>query len=75
LAEKIRPINGAAADLSSAGAIFAATNFGLPVSTTHVISSTIMGCAVQRIVLTWIITLPVSALIAGVIYQVLKLFF
>jgi len=29
----------------------------------------------QRIVLTWIITLPISALIAGVTYQVLKLFF
>jgi inorganic phosphate transporter, PiT family len=84
---KIRPVNGAAADLSSAMIIFAATNFHLPVSTTHVISSAIMGVGAaqrvkgvkwgvaQRIVLTWIITLPVSALIAGFVYQVLKLFF
>jgi inorganic phosphate transporter, PiT family len=84
---KIRPVNGAAADLSSAMIIFAATNFHLPVSTTHVISSAIMGVGAaqrvkgvkwgvaQRIVLTWIITLPISALIAGFVYQVLKLFF
>jgi inorganic phosphate transporter, PiT family len=84
---KIRPVNGAAADLSSAMIIFAATNFHLPVSTTHVISSAIMGVGAaqrvkgvkwgvaQRIVLTWIITLPISALIAGFVYQVLQLFF
>jgi inorganic phosphate transporter, PiT family len=84
---KIRPVNGAAADLSSAMIIFAATTFRLPVSTTHVISSAIMGVGAaqrvkgvkwgvaQRIVLTWIITLPISALIAGFVYQVLKLFF
>ncbi|MBA2875608.1 inorganic phosphate transporter [Thermaerobacillus caldiproteolyticus] len=83
---KIRPVNGAAADLSSALIIFTATTFHLPVSTTHVISSAIMGVGAaqrvkgvkwgvaQRIVLTWIITLPVSALIAGFVYQVFKLF-
>ncbi|MFC4183440.1 inorganic phosphate transporter [Saccharococcus thermophilus] len=84
---KIRPVNGAAADLSSALVIFSATLLQLPVSTTHVISSSIMGVGAaqrvrgvkwgvaQRIVLTWIITLPVSALIAGFVYQILKLFF
>ncbi|MBY6266860.1 inorganic phosphate transporter [Parageobacillus thermoglucosidasius] len=84
---KIRPVNGAAADLSSALVIFSATLLHLPVSTTHVISSSIMGVGAaqrvkgvkwgvaQRIVLTWIITLPVSALIAGFVYQIFKLFF
>ncbi|MEI4771287.1 inorganic phosphate transporter [Psychrobacillus sp. FJAT-51614] len=84
---KIRPINGAAADLSSAMIIFGATTIHLPVSTTHVISSAIMGVgAAQRvkgvkwgvakkIVLTWIITLPISAIVAGLIFQVLNLFF
>jgi inorganic phosphate transporter, PiT family len=84
---KIRPINGAAADLSSALIIFGATTIHLPVSTTHVISSAIMGVGAaqrvkgvkwgvaQRIVLTWIITLPVSALIAGFAYQIFRLFF
>ncbi|MEK4607553.1 inorganic phosphate transporter [Geobacillus sp. FSL W8-1251] len=84
---KIRPVNGAAADLSSALVIFSATLLHLPVSTTHVISSAIMGVGAaqrvkgvkwgvaRRIVLTWIIILPVSALIAGFVYQILRLFF
>ncbi len=84
---KIRPVNGAAADLSSAGIIFTATLLHLPVSTTHVISSAIMGVGTaqrvrgvnwgvaQRIILTWIITLPIAALLAGIIYQILALFF
>src|SRR5690606_20904743 len=62
---KIRPINGAAADLSSALIIFGATYIHLPVSTTHVISSAIMGVGsaqrvkgvkwgvARKIVLTW----------------------
>ncbi len=84
---KIRPVNGAAADLSSAGIIFGATLLHLPVSTTHVISSAIMGVGTaqrvrgvnwgiaQRIVLTWIITLPISAALAAIVYQLLVLFF
>jgi PiT family inorganic phosphate transporter len=40
---KIRPVNGVAADLSGAAVIFGATAIHLPVSTTHVISSSIMG--------------------------------
>lgn len=84
---KIRPVNGAAADLSSAGIIFGATLLHLPVSTTHVISSAIMGVGsaqrvrdvnwgvAKRIVMTWIITLPVSATIAAIVYQLLALIF
>lgn len=84
---KIRPINGAAADLSSALIIFGATSIHLPVSTTHVISSAIMGVGsaqrvrgvkwgvARKIVLTWVITLPISASFAAIVYQVLNLFF
>ncbi len=84
---KIRPVNGIAADLSSAVIIFGATLIHLPVSTTHVISSAIMGVGsaqrvkgvnwgmAQKIVITWVITLPISALIAAIVYQVLNLFF
>lgn len=84
---KIRPVNGAAADLNSAIIIFGATLLHLPVSTTHVISSSIMGVGAaqrvrdvnwgiaQRIVMTWIITLPISALFAALIYYILSLFF
>lgn len=84
---KIRPVNGAAADLSSALIIFGATTIHLPVSTTHVISSAIMGVGsaqrvkgvkwgvARKIVLTWIITLPISAIMASLIYQLVNLFF
>ncbi|MCG7343147.1 inorganic phosphate transporter [Sporosarcina sp. ACRSL] len=84
---KIRPVNGAAADLTSAMIIFGATLIHLPVSTTHVISSAIMGVGsaqrvrgvkwgvARKIVLTWVITLPISAAIAAITYQILKLFF
>ena len=84
---KIRPINGVAADLSSAAIIFGATFIHLPVSTTHVISSSIMGVGAshrvkgvkwntaQRMIITWIITMPIAATLAGVIYLLLNLFF
>jgi len=84
---KIRPVNGAAADLSSAMIIFGATLIHLPVSTTHVISSAIMGVGsaqrvkgvkwgvAKKIVLTWVITLPICATLAAIIYQILNIFF
>lgn len=84
---KIRPIHGAAADLNSAAIIFGATLLHLPVSTTHVISSSIMGVGsaqrvkgvkwgtAKKIVITWVITMPISALVAAVLYQLLNLLF
>jgi inorganic phosphate transporter, PiT family len=84
---KIRPVNGVAADLTSALVIFGATYIHLPVSTTHVISSSILGVGAahrikgvkwgtaQRMLITWVITLPISALIAAVTYYILNLFF
>lgn len=73
---KLHPINGFAAEGSSALVILAASMFGLPVSTTHVVSSSIMGVGtakrsnairwsvVERMVWAWILTLPITALIA-----------
>ena len=73
---KLHPINGFAAEGSSAIVILAASAFGLPVSTTHVVSSAIMGVGsakrsnairwsvVERMVWAWILTLPITALIA-----------
>ncbi|SFA80978.1 MULTISPECIES: inorganic phosphate transporter [unclassified Bacillus (in: firmicutes)] len=84
---KIRPINGVAADLTGAAVIFGATYIHLPVSTTHVISSGILGVGAshrlkgvkwgtaQRMLITWVITLPISALIAGIMYHILNLIF
>lgn len=84
---KIRPVNGVAADLTGASIIFGATFIHLPVSTTHVISSSILGVGAahrlkgvqwntaKRIVITWFITLPISALLAGMVYFVINLLF
>lgn len=83
---KIKPVSGVAADVSSVMIIFSATLFHLPVSTTHVISSAIMGVGAshrikgvkwdtgQRMLFTWVITLPISAVISAIIFTILKLF-
>ena len=83
---KIRPVNGVAADLTGATVIFGATTIGLPVSTTHVISSSILGVGsahrlkgvkwgtAQRMIITWIITLPISGALAAICYYILDLF-
>ncbi|HLR54817.1 MAG TPA: inorganic phosphate transporter [Pseudogracilibacillus sp.] len=84
---KIRPVNGVAADTSSALIIFGATFLHLPVSTTHVISSSILGVGTshrvrgvkwgtaQNMVITWVITMPISALIAGLCFKLLMMIF
>lgn len=84
---KIRPVNGVAADLTGAAIIFGATFIHLPVSTTHVISSSILGVGAshrlkgvkwgtaQRMIITWVITLPISALLAGIIFFILNAIF
>lgn len=80
---KIEPINGFAADITSASVIFGATLIHLPVSTTHAITSAILGVgsakrfsAVKwsvagRIIMAWVITIPIVAILAGLIYVVL----
>ncbi len=83
---KIRPVNGVAADLTGAAVIFGATLIHLPVSTTHVISSSILGVGAshrvkgvnwgvaKRMLITWVITLPISALLGGLFFYILQLF-
>jgi inorganic phosphate transporter, PiT family len=70
---KLHPINGFAAEASSATVILAASLLGIPVSTTHNISAAIMGVGaarrlnaikwtvVERMVWAWILTIPVTA--------------
>ena len=82
---RLHPINGFAAEGSSAVVILVASMFGLPVSTTHVVSSSIMGVGtakrsnairwsvVQRMVWAWILTLPISALFAFGLVRVAQL--
>lgn len=83
---KIRPINGVAADMSGAAIILGATFIHMPVSTTHVISSSILGVGsahrikgvkwttAQSMLITWFITLPISAALAATIYYIISLF-
>ena len=83
---KIKPISGFSADLSSALIITIFTMLKLPVSTTHVITSSILGVGASqklnavkwglagRILITWVITLPVSALLAAACYVVFDVF-
>ncbi|HVL22563.1 MAG TPA: inorganic phosphate transporter [Thermomicrobiales bacterium] len=81
----LRPIDGFAAETAAATVIEAASRLGIPVSTTHVISTAIMGVgsmkrasAVRwgvagRIVAAWVITVPVCVILGWVIYETLHL--
>jgi inorganic phosphate transporter, PiT family len=83
---KLDPVHGFAAETTAATIIFTASHFGMPVSTTHVISSAIMGVGASdrfsavrwgiagNIVVAWILTLPAAALVAGLAYVVLDAF-
>ncbi len=81
---KLDPVHGFAAETTAASIIFGASHFGMPVSTTHVISSAIMGVGstgrlsavrwgvARSIVGAWILTIPAAGLTAAVAYVVLR---
>jgi PiT family inorganic phosphate transporter len=81
---KLDPVHGFAAETTAATVIFGASQLGMPVSTTHVISSAIMGVGssdrmktvrwgvARSIVTAWILTLPASGITAAVAYFVLR---
>jgi len=71
---------GASAELVAMGTIFAADQLGLPVSTTHVLSSGVAGTmaanrsglqmsTIRNLVMAWVLTLPVSIVLAGALYM------
>jgi len=84
---KLEPVNGFAAESSAGLAILLASAFGIPLSTTHTIGTSIMGVGVIRrfsavrwgiagnIVLAWIVTFPVCAVLGYVFTWLLKLIF
>ena len=70
---------GASAELVAMGTIFGADSLGLPVSTTHVLSSGVAGTmvanksglqggTVKTILLAWVLTLPAAILLSGALY-------
>jgi PiT family inorganic phosphate transporter len=76
----LKPIHGFAAETAAAATLFTAAHFGAPVSTTHVISSSIMGVGASqrvsavrwgvtaRIVWAWVLTIPISGLVGAICY-------
>lgn len=82
---KLRPVSGFAAQTSTAAVIISATIFGAPISTTHIVSSSIMGVGASRRISSvrwkvaidmftaWIITIPVCAALSGFIYYFISL--
>lgn len=81
---RLRPVGGCAAETGGAVAILIATRFGIPVSTTHTITGSIVGVGATtrlsavrwgiagRIVWAWVLTIPASALAASAFLQVLE---
>jgi PiT family inorganic phosphate transporter len=74
---------GAAAELIAAATIGAADGFGLPVSTTHVLSSGVAGTmaangsgmqwgTLRNIALAWVLTLPAAMILSGVLYALFR---
>ena len=81
---KLRPYGGFCAESAGAISIFIASHFGIPVSTTHTITGAISGVGATqrissvrwglagRIVWAWILTIPLSAMIAAVSYLIIR---
>jgi PiT family inorganic phosphate transporter len=81
---KLKPVGGFAAETAGAATLFMATFGGIPVSTTHTITGAIVGVGASRrlsavrwgvagrVVWAWILTIPSSALIAGVFLLVVQ---
>jgi PiT family inorganic phosphate transporter len=81
---KLQPVNGFAAETTAAVIITTASSLGIPVSTTHVIATSIMGVGaskrlsavkwgiVERILWAWVLTLPVAAVLSYAISRLLQ---
>jgi len=79
---KLEPVHGFAAETSATAIILGASSLGLPVSTTHVISTAIMGVGATKrlsavrwgiagkIVLAWVFTLPVCAALSWALFKI-----
>jgi inorganic phosphate transporter, PiT family len=80
---ELEPIHGFAAETTAATVLLGTAHFGMPVSTTHVISSAIMGVGSSKgtrgvrwgvarsIVMAWVVTLPVTMLVGAVVWLIL----
>ena len=84
MSKKITPLThgqGFTANLVTAGLVISASRWGLPVSTTHVSVGSLFGIGlltrqanlrvVSQIVLSWVLTLPIAAIIGAIVYKLL----
>jgi len=84
---KLKPFEGFCAETAGAITLFMATHFGIPVSTPHTITGSIIGVGATKrasagqwggttqIFWAWILTIPVSALIGAAIFYTIELIF
>ncbi|MTG98259.1 MULTISPECIES: inorganic phosphate transporter [Myroides] len=83
---KVTPLEGVAAETAGAVALYVTEHLGIPVSTTHTITGSIIGVGITKrvsavrwgvtinLLWAWILTIPVSAIIAMVVYYLVSLF-
>ncbi len=83
---KVTPLEGVAAETSGALTLFMTEQMGIPVSTTHTITGSIIGVGATKrlsavrwgvtvsLLWAWILTIPVSALLAGIVYYITSFF-
>jgi len=84
---KLQPIGGFAAETGAALAIYSATALGVGISTTHTITGAIVGVGsskrlsavrwgvAQQIMWAWVLTIPASAFIGGLTYEIFRVLF
>ncbi len=82
---KLKPVGGFCAETAGAATLFIATHSGIPVSTTHTITGSIIGVGATtklsaikwgvaaRIIWAWILTIPMSAIVAALCFGLLRL--
>jgi PiT family inorganic phosphate transporter len=83
----LEPVNGFAAETSASAAILLGSHFGIPLSTTHCITTAIMGVGASRrfsavrwgmagsIIMTWIITFPICGMMGYAFYYLMNWIF
>lgn len=84
---KVTPLEGVAAETAGAFTLFFTGQMGIPVSTTHTITGSIIGVGATKrlsavrwgvtssLIVAWILTIPVSALLAALIYWITTFIF
>ncbi len=83
---KVTPLEGVAAETAGAITLFLTEHFKIPVSTTHTITGSIIGVGATKrlsavrwgvtvnLLWAWILTIPISAAIAAIVFYIIKLF-